>query len=128
MLVISLSNIFFKGPISLRMIKLISILIFSTTSAFALGIKGKVYVPQQCGEAQAMVWLSKVAEEFSKQELLMHTMVPHEGSYEFYVKPGQYRIVASTSLGCEVSQNVYVSHKSARIDFVLTDKKSAVKR
>ncbi len=70
-----------------------------------------------------MVWLSKIAEEFQQKELLMHTLVPVNGTYEFYVIPGQYRIEVSTEKGCEEHKNVFIVHKEARIDFVLGAKK-----
>jgi hypothetical protein len=68
-----------------------------------------------------MVWLSLQAHEFKQQELLMHTLVPVNGTYEFYVVPGQYKVVASTEKGCEEQKNVSIVHKEAHIDFLLKE-------
>ena len=70
-----------------------------------------------------MVWLSKMAEEFQQKELLMHTLVPVNGTYEFYVIPGQYRLEVSSQKGCEEQKNIFIVHKEARVDFVLRAKK-----
>ena len=93
------------------------------SNAHALSIKGRVSVADGCGEGKAMVWLSKIAEEFQHKELLMHTLVPVNGTYEFYVIPGQYRLEVSTEKGCEEHKNVFIVHKEARIDFILRDQK-----
>ena len=96
---------------------------FIFTNAHALSIKGRVSAASSCGEGKVMVWLSKIAEEFQQKELLMHTLVPINGTYEFYVIPGQYRVEVSTDKGCEEHKNVFIVHKEARIDFILRDKK-----
>jgi hypothetical protein len=94
-----------------------------SSSVHALSIKGRVSSTSGCGDGKVMVWLSKMAEEFQQKELLMHTLVPLNGTYEFYVIPGQYRVEVSTEKGCEEHKNIFIVHKEARVDFVLRAKK-----
>ena len=89
----------------------------------ALSIKGRVSSTSGCGDGKVMVWLSKIAEELQQKELLMHTLVPLNGTYEFYVIPGQYRVEVSSEKGCEEHKNVFIVHKEARVDFLLRAKK-----
>ena len=53
----------------------------------------------------------------------MHTLVPVKGSFEFFVLPGNYRVVVSTSKGCSQEKFVSISNKNKEIDFDLRIKK-----
>lgn len=61
-------------------------------------IQGQVSLEAECQD-QAMVWLSHQTQENAK-ELLLHTLIPDQGSYAFSVSPGLYEIWASTEQGC----------------------------
>ena len=97
-------------------------LIFMSFSAVARSpiISGKVELPQGCGK-KAMVWLSLDKEDYKERLLLMHTEVPHKGTFSFYVKPGSYQIRASDPEGCEFLQRVKVT-SSAEIAVKLVKK------
>lgn len=86
-----------------------------------LSIKGQVFLPEGCGK-KAMVWLSLDKENYKERLLLMHTEVPHKGSFELYVKPGDYQIRASDPVGCEFFQRVSIKNKSASIEVRLVKK------
>lgn len=97
--------------------------ILISSPAFALSIKGKVDIQSQCRSGKAMVWLSKKSNEFAKKELLMHTLVPHEGTFEFYVIAGDYKIDVSTEKGCAISQSVYITHEDAYLNLPVKEAK-----
>lgn len=89
-----------------------------------LSIRGKVSsVDPHCGEGKVMSWLSLPSTDFNKKLLLMHTLVPVKGSFEFFVLPGNYRVVVSTSKGCSQEKFVSISNKNKEIDFDLRIKK-----
>jgi hypothetical protein len=98
-------------------------LLWLSTPAFALGIKGRLSSDKACRSGKAMVWLSKNEAEFKKKELLLHTLVPERGTFEFYVLPGEYLLVASNELGCEVEKVVSIVDKDALLEISLSEKK-----
>jgi hypothetical protein len=98
------------------------VLIFSF-SAQASSILGTVSSSKACQKGKTMVWLSKNEKEFSKKELLLHTQVPERGSFEFYVVPGDYLVVASNELGCSVEQPVRIEEKSVLLQLELSESK-----
>lgn len=98
-------------------------LFFLSFPLFAATIRGTVSSTQECQSGKAMVWLSKNEKEFTKKELLLHTMVPERGSFEFFVNPGDYLVVASNEKGCAFEQPVRVEEKSLLIHLELSEKK-----
>ncbi len=94
-----------------------------STPALALGIKGRLYSDKACRSGKAMVWLSKNEAEFKKKELLLHTLVPELGTFEFYVLPGEYLVVASNELGCAVEKKVSIVDKDVLLDLSLSEMK-----
>lgn len=84
-------------------------------------ISGKVELPHGCG-TKAMVWLSLDKENYKERLLLMHTEVPHKGSFAFYVKPGDYQVRASDPKGCEFFQRVSVKTDSPILNVKLVKK------
>ena len=94
-----------------------------TTPALAVGIKGRVSSDEACRSGKIMVWLSQNEKEFKKKELLLHTQVPERGTFEFYVKPGDYLVVASNEKGCAVEQPVRISDKDVLLQLDLSEKK-----
>jgi hypothetical protein len=97
--------------------------ILISSPAFALSIKGKVDIEPACGSGKAMVWLSKKSNEFAKKELLMHTLVPHKGTFEFYVIAGDYNVEISTEKGCASTRTAYVSNEDVFLNLAAQDSK-----
>ena len=63
-------------------------------------IKGKVQADTNCREGKVMVWLGTENQNFKERQLLMHTEVPVGGTFEFYVKNGEYEVRATNEKGC----------------------------
>ena len=103
----------------------IYVLLFAlvSSSAWALSIKGQATVESSCQGGKVMMWLSKDAQDFAKKILLMHTEVPEQGTFEFYVKPGEYLVVGSNEKGCSFQQVVKVSDKDVTVAAHLKEKK-----
>ncbi len=55
-----------------------------------------------------MVWVSLDKDEYKERLLLMHTEVPVGGTFQFYLKPGNYQIRASDEKGCEFLKRIKV--------------------
>ena len=92
--------------------KILFILTFlASGSAFpsASGVKGVVRSQKECSTAPVMVWLSLDKDNYNERLLLMHTEVPVGGSFQFYLKPGDYQLRASDKSGCESLQKIRVS-------------------
>lgn len=70
-----------------------------------------------------MMWLSKDAQDFAKKILLMHTEVPEQGTFDFYVKPGEYLVVGSNEKGCSFQQVVRILDRDVTIAAILKEKK-----
>lgn len=104
------------------MFKLILVLLF-THAAFAqeVGIIGKVESPPTCS-SKAMVWVSLDKDDYQERLLLMHTLVPVGGKFQFYLLPGRYQIRASDEKGCEFFKRVEVKRGLASVTAKLEDK------
>ncbi len=84
------------------------ILYIFISNLHATTIRGKVTASQGCNSKNVMVWLSTVSDDFVQRTLLMHTEVPNNGSFEFYVKPGDYELRGTSSEGCGFIERVKV--------------------
>jgi hypothetical protein len=84
------------------------LLFFFISNLHASTIRGKVTALHRCNSKNIMVWLSTVSEDFTKRTLLVHTEVPNNGSFEFYVKPGDYEVRGTSSEGCGFIERVKV--------------------
>lgn len=81
---------------------LLSFSVFSAT-----GIKGVVTSVEGCS-SPVMVWVSLDKEDYKERLLLMHTEVPVGGSFQFYLKPGNYQLRGSDQKGCEYFKRILV--------------------
>jgi hypothetical protein len=70
-------------------------------------ISGKVESHKDCSK-KAMVWLSYDKDNYKERLLLMHTLVPIGGTFQFNVKPGEYQVRASDEAGCEFFKRLSV--------------------
>lgn len=52
----------------------------------------------------------------------MHTEVPIGGSFQFYVRPGNYQVRASDESGCEYMEKVSVKDKGPELNVKLVKK------
>jgi hypothetical protein len=84
-------------------------------------LSGKVAAQDGCSK-KAMVWLSLDKENYKERLLLMHTEVPVQGSFSFYVKPGNYQVRASDEKGCEFFERVSVRKATQGISIRLVKK------
>jgi hypothetical protein len=94
-----------------------------SVNCFAMKIQGKVATSSACDPKKAMVWLSLDKDNYKERLLLMHTMVPIGGTFEFHVKPGKYQVRASDEKGCEDYKQVEVSSKDVILSLGLGEKK-----
>ncbi len=101
----------------------ITVFLLCAPATWALVIRGKVTVDEACHAGKVMVWLSKNQQEFAKKELLLHTAVPERGTFEFYVLPGDYLLVASNEKGCALEQPVRIQEKDLLLQLDLSEKK-----
>jgi hypothetical protein len=85
------------------------------------GFIGKVASVEGCSK-KVMVWLSLDKELYKERLLLMHTEVPVGGSYQFYLKPGEYQVRASDEQGCEFFQRVRVSRGISSVNIQMVKK------
>jgi hypothetical protein len=98
------------------------LLIFLTFSAWsASGVKGKVTSPKGCSKL-AMVWVSLDENDYKDRLLLMHSEVPVGGSFQFYLKPGDYQVRASDDKGCEFLQKIKVKNLVSNIQINMVKK------
>ena len=93
---------------------MIKVLIFGwlITGAWAgdTGLTGSVRSPKEC-TGPVMVWLALDKDNYQERLLLMHTEVPAQGSFQFYLKPGAYQLRASNEQGCEFFKKITVGEK-----------------
>jgi hypothetical protein len=68
-----------------------------------------------------MVWLGTPHEDYQKRVLLMHTELPNNGTFEFYVKPGVYEVRATNNLGCGFLKTVTVENQALNLSVQLED-------
>lgn len=87
----------------------------------ATGVRGTVESPSACSKS-VMVWLSVDKENYKERLLLMHTEVPVGGSFQFYLKPGNYQLRASDEKGCESFQRIKVGRTISSVKIKLEKK------
>ena len=92
--------------------KMLLLCLFLTSQVFAdeTGVTGSVRSPKEC-TGKVMVWLSLDKDNYNERLLLMHTEVPPQGSFQFYLKPGAYQLRASNEQGCEYEKKIKVGKK-----------------
>jgi hypothetical protein len=101
---------------------LLIIFLFINQAQAASGVKGKVSSPKECSNKTVMVWLSLDKDNYKERLLLMHTEVPVGGTFQFYLKPGDYQLRASDESGCEFYQKLKVDRTVASINVLLEKK------
>ena len=71
-----------------------------------------------------MVWLSTTGPD-AKEILLSHIQVPLNGSFKFYVRPGNYLVRATSSSSC-IAEHIVAAEKDKNVDLklVLKDKEN----
>lgn len=84
-------------------------------------ISGSVTSQSGCSK-KVMVWLSLDKENYKERLLLMHTEVPDGGTFEFYVRPGDYQVRASDETGCEYLQKVSVKGEDSSLKIKMVRK------
>ncbi len=94
-----------------------------TLPCFAMKIQGQVSSTSQCDPKKAMVWLSLDKDNYKERLLLMHTMVPIGGTFEFHVKAGKYQVRASDEKGCEDFLRVEIGTQDKVVSLKLGEKK-----
>lgn len=87
----------------------------------ASGVKGVVTSSEGCS-SPTMVWLSLDKDNYKERLLLMHTEVPVGGSFQFYLKPGNYQVRASDKVGCEFLKKITVKDSLSQIKVKLVKK------
>jgi hypothetical protein len=93
------------------MIKLfICLFLITQVQANETGVTGSVRSPKEC-KGPVMVWLSLDKDNYNERLLLMHTEVPVQGSFQFYLKPGAYQLRASNEQGCDFEKKITVGDK-----------------
>jgi len=100
---------------------LIFLIFFSFPSWSASGVKGIVISPEGCS-SPVMVWVSLDKDQYKERLLLMHTEVPVGGSFQFYLKPGDYQVRASDQKGCEFFKQVKVIKQFNKIQITMVKK------
>lgn len=103
----------------MKYLLLITFIAFEVQAASVLS--GKVAGTTGCSK-KAMVWLSLDKEDYKERLLLMHTEVPQEGTFSFYVKPGNYQIRASDESGCEFFERVSIKTAEHKMNIRLVKK------
>jgi hypothetical protein len=96
------------------------ILSFTATAAV---IRGEVQSVPECRSEKTMVWLALNEKEFKKKLLLMHTLVPERGSFEFYVKSGSYLLTGSNEKGCSWEKVVEIKNEDQFYKVEVSEKK-----
>lgn len=79
-----------------------------STSYASSGVVGEVTSVKDCSTKEVMVWLSLDKDNYQERLLLMHTLVPVGGKFQFYLKPGSYQLRASDEQGCSFYQKIKV--------------------
>jgi hypothetical protein len=100
----------------------LGLFLFTASQALAsTGVIGEVHSQKECSK-EVMVWLSLDKENYKERLLLMHTLVPVGGKFQFYLKPGNYQVRASDEEGCEFFQRVKVTTSHSLIDVKMVKK------
>lgn len=102
---------------SLILLTFMSFQVFANDPA----ISGKLIKNEKCSK-KAMIWLSLDKENYKERLLLLHTEVPQNGTFRFYVKPGQYQIRGSDEIGCEFLKKVEVKDKEIELQIDMVKK------
>lgn len=97
------------------------LLSFFSLAWSAPGVKGKVASPKGCS-SPVMVWLSLDKDDYKERQLLLHTQVPVGGTFQFYLKPGQYQVRASDQNGCEFFQRIKVENVVSQVEVKMVKK------
>ena len=106
--------------VGMRILCLLTILL-SFQAYSASGLKGSVQSPKDCS-SPVMLWVSLDKDQYKERLLLMHSEVPVGGTFQFYLKPGDYQIRASDEKGCEFMKKVSVASGVSSFN-ILMDKK-----
>ena len=88
---------------------------------FESTISGKFEATPGCSK-KAMIWLSLDKENYSERMLLMHTEVPHGGTFRFFVKSGNYQVRGSDEAGCEFMKRITVRDRDVTVPVKLVKK------
>lgn len=84
------------------------LMLFISNAAFASpGVVGEVISIKECSK-EVMVWLSLDKDDYKERLLLMHTLVPVGGKFQFYLRPGSYQLRASDDQGCSFYQKIKI--------------------
>lgn len=89
--------------------------------SIADSISGKLEETKGCSK-KAMVWLSLDKENYQERLLLMHTEIPQNGTFKFYVKPGKYQVRASDEAGCELVRKVEIKERNLTLNLKMVKK------
>lgn len=100
---------------------IIGLLLSTTLQAQIVGVKGAVSQTSGCSQ-KAMVWLSLDKNDYHERLLLMHTLVPVRGTYQFYLKPGKYQVRGSDEAGCEFFSRIEVKNSVVNLDVKMVKK------
>ena len=100
---------------------LVLLILFSLSAWPASGVKGNVISPQGCS-TPVMVWVALDKDEYKERLLLMHTEVPVGGSFQFYLRPGDYQVRASDEKGCEFFQKIKIKDLVSNIEIKMVKK------
>ena len=95
--------------------------LFSFSAQSASGLRGVIILPKGCS-SPVMVWVALDKDQYKERLLLMHTEVPAGGSFQFYLKPGEYQVRGSDEKGCEFFQRVTVKDFVEKIQVKMVEK------
>ena len=85
------------------------------------GVQGKVLSVKGCS-SPVMVWLSLDKDNYKDRLLLLHTSVPVGGSFQFYLKNGDYQVRASDDKGCEYLKKIQVRNQLVNLEVKMVKK------
>jgi hypothetical protein len=101
----------------------LGLILFTSSLAFGEStISGKVVGQTGCSQKKVMVWLSLDKDHYQERLLLMHTEVPIDGTFSFFVKPGKYQVRGSDPEGCEFFQRVSVKNEDLIVPIKMVKK------
>lgn len=100
---------------------LFGLILLSFHAHAASGVKGIVTSVKSCS-SPVMVWVSLDKDNYKEKLLLMHTEVPVGGSFQFYLKPGNYQIRGSDQAGCEYLKRIVVKDAVGNIEVKMVKK------
>ena len=100
---------------------LLGLILLSFNAHAVSGVKGIVTSVKSCS-SPVMVWVSFDKDTYKERLLLMHTEVPVGGSFQFYLKPGNYQIRGSDQAGCEYLKRIVVKDKVGTVEVKMVKK------